>query len=165
MIAAAMVAIVPMQQRHVREVERLDHAVQRQPWSSQVLRSELEQPDSRRYLVALIDDAVVGYGGALLVPPEAHVTTLGVAAAHQRRGVGAVLLGALVAACADAGASDVTLEVRPSNTAALALYRRGGFLIEGRRPRYYDDGEDALIMWRRDAGLARAASTSVSGPT
>jgi ribosomal-protein-alanine N-acetyltransferase len=53
----------------------------------------------------------------------------------------------------------MTLEVRPSNTAALGLYGKFGFHIEGRRPRYYSDGEDALIMWTgpldEPAGQAR----------
>ena len=150
MTRAATVTIAPMLAVHLHDVERLDREVQRQPWSREMLRSEHARRDSRYYLVALVGDEVVGYGGVLLVPPEAHVTTLGVAADHQRAGIGAMLLGALIRASAERGASDVTLEVRASNVAALALYRRCGFLAEGRRPRYYDDGEDALIMWRRE---------------
>ena len=158
MTAAATVTIRPMSTRHLTDVERLDRAVQQQPWSREMLHSELRQPESRRYVVALVGEKVIGFGGVFLVPPEAHVTTIGVAPRHQKRGVGAMLLTALVHASTDGGATELTLEVRPSNTAALALYRRCGFLIEGRRPRYYDDGEDALIMWRRNLEPARTES-------
>jgi len=46
------------------------------------------------------------------------------------------------------GGETVTLEVRERNTPAIALYRGLGFSVAGRRPRYYGDGEDALIMTR-----------------
>ena len=99
---------------------------------------------------------VVGFAGLWLAPDAGHVLRLGVAPAHRRRGLGGRLVAALIVAGEDAGAPAHTLEVRASNTAASSLYRRQGFVAAGRRPGYYPDGEDALILWRD--GAARAAS-------
>lgn len=92
---------------------------------------------------------VVGYAAALVQLSEAQVLDLVVAPARRDEGVGSALLDALLAAVADRGAEEVTLEVAVGNEPALALYRRRGFVVEGRRPGYYRDGSDALILWRR----------------
>lgn len=100
---------------------------------------------------------VVGYAAAIVQLGEAQVIDLVVT--PQRRGerVGSQLLDGLLVAVADRGAGAVTLEVSVDNSAAQALYRRRGFVVEGRRPGYYADGSDALIMWRRpDAAGASA---------
>ena len=92
---------------------------------------------------------VVGYAAAIVQLGEAQVIDLVVT--PQRRGarIGSQLLDSLLTSVADRGAGAVTLEVSVDNVAAQALYRRRGFVVEGRRPRYYADGSDALIMWRR----------------
>lgn len=93
---------------------------------------------------------VVAHGGVMLVGDEAHVTTLAVDADLRRRGVATRLVRALLRAAADRGAVAATLEVRRSNEAARALYRRLGFEPAGVRPRYHPaTGEDAIVMWRR----------------
>ena len=62
---------------------------------------------------------------------------------------------ALIDAARERGATCMTLEVRPSNRAALRLYEGFGFIPKGVRPGYYSDtGEDALIMWREDLSSA-----------
>jgi hypothetical protein len=58
----------------------------------------------------------------------------------------------------------VSLEVATDNAVAQALYRQRGFVVEGRRPRYYRDGTDALIMWRRPAGAGGPGGTSSGDP-
>jgi len=81
------------------------------------------------------------------------VTSVAVAPDHQRMGIGRVLLAALCRDAEHRGLVAMTLEVRVSNAAAIALYRRFGFAPSGVRPGYYaDDGEDALIMWIHDVG-------------
>lgn len=90
---------------------------------------------------------VVGYAGFHVVFEEGHITTLAVYPTHRHRGLGAWLLMHLFEEAERRGVQRMTLEVRPSNSAALALYETFGFQVEGRRPRYYSDGEDALIMW------------------
>jgi [ribosomal protein S18]-alanine N-acetyltransferase len=91
---------------------------------------------------------IVGMASARLLADEAHVIRLAVDARDRRRGVGRYLLDGLVAWADDRGASAVVLEVRAGNAAAQALYAAAGFAVEGRRPRYYPDGEDALLLRR-----------------
>lgn len=85
---------------------------------------------------------------------EGHVLDLAVAPADRRAGLGTRLLHALVDGLLAVGCQAVTLEVRASNRAAQALYRRAGFTVEGRRIGYYPDGEDALVCWLRPHATA-----------
>lgn len=91
---------------------------------------------------------IVGYGGLWLTFEDAHVTTIAVDPAHRGKGVGELLLNALIDHAYELGGKQITLEVRVSNTTAQRLYLKYGFQPAGTRPRYYtDNGEDALIMW------------------
>jgi len=94
---------------------------------------------------------MVAYGGIMLVDEDAHVMTIAVDPARRREGFGTRVMLALCDAALDRGAQHLTLEVRESNLAAAGLYERFGFIAVGRRPRYYQDDEDAIIMWAVDA--------------
>lgn len=100
------------------------------------------------------DGEVVGYAAALVQLGEAAVLDLVVAPSLRGQRIGSLLFDTLLAAAEERGADAVTLEVRPDNTVSQALYRRRGFVVEGRRPSYYADGSDALIMWRRPVPAA-----------
>ena len=79
---------------------------------------------------------------------ESQITNVAILPAYRGRGIGTQLFGAVIEAVKTKGVTAMTLEVRPSNEPALALYRGYGFKEAGRRPHYYqDDGEDAIIMW------------------
>jgi ribosomal-protein-alanine N-acetyltransferase len=82
-----------------------------------------------------------------LIVDEAHIATIAVHPDFRRQGIGEqVLLAALRAARAE-GARWAFLEVRAGNTAAQAMYRKYGFVVDGRRPKYYkDNNEDAILM-------------------
>ena len=128
----------------VHEIERLSFST---PWPAHAFEQELTGNRMARYLVARAGEQVVGFGGIWLMVDEAHITTFGVHPEWRRRGVGRQLLIALVELSEQMRASRMTLEVRAGNQAAQELYRRFGFIVAGRRARYYtDDGEDALIM-------------------
>ncbi len=118
---------------------------------------------SRPCLVALLDGEVVGAAFGMVQLDEGHVNDLAVAERLQGHGIGALLLAALEDTLVALGAVATTLEVRPTNRAALALYRRLGFVEEGRRRAYYPDGEDALVLWRRPAPTTDDAAAEV-GP-
>lgn len=96
------------------------------------------------------DGEPAAYAVMLLVLDEAHLLNISVARSMQRRGLGSVCLGHLFKQAHQRGATQFFLEVRPSNAPALALYRRHGFMVVGRRKRYYPapDGEreDAQVM-------------------
>ena len=90
---------------------------------------------------------VIGYAGLQIIFQEGHITTLAVHPAYRRQRIGEKLLLHLFGEARRRGVLRLTLEVRASNQAAQNLYLRYGFHVEGRRPHYYGDGEDALIMW------------------
>jgi ribosomal-protein-alanine N-acetyltransferase len=145
------VTLAPLRRRHLRGVLRIEEQVYPRPWSMALFLSELAMRDQRTYLVAKVDGVPVGYGGVMYVLPDAHVTTIAVDPAFQHRAVGTRLLLALTRAAVAKGAAALTLEVRVSNTAAQALYRRFGFAPAGVRKGYYaDTGEDAIVMWAHD---------------
>ena len=117
-------------------------------WTAAMYRDELAQTDTRHYLVAEDDGAVVGYAGLIAYDDEAHVATIGVTGARQGQGTGALLLDALLAE-ADRRSPVVLLEVRADNEHAQELYRRRGFAEIGRRRGYYQpSGTDAVVMRR-----------------
>jgi ribosomal-protein-alanine N-acetyltransferase len=150
-VSPADVEILPMRRRHVRAVLAIEERVFPTPWSYGLYLSELAQPAVRGYYVACVGGVVVGYGGIMLVVGEAHVTTLGVAPAWQRLGIGRIVLLHLAHDAIRRGCTDLTLEVRVSNEAAQALYREFGFAPAGIRKNYYSEiREDALIMWAHD---------------
>jgi ribosomal-protein-alanine N-acetyltransferase len=91
-------------------------------------------------------------GGMILIrvtEDEAEVLTLAVAPHARRQGVAGALLAAAMAAAREQAARTMVLEVAIGNAAARALYERAGFVEAGRRPRYYADGGDALILRAR----------------
>ncbi|MEM9652795.1 MAG: ribosomal protein S18-alanine N-acetyltransferase [Actinomycetota bacterium] len=143
------VRMIEMGAAHLDAVHTIETDASPDPWSRDLFASELDGggPD-RRWLVALNDRGeVVGFGGLLFVLDEAHIMNLAVAPTVQRQGLASALVARLLLDAGDRGTISVTLEVRPSNGPALALYHRFGFESAGRRPGYYPDGEDAVIMW------------------
>ncbi|MBA2280164.1 MAG: ribosomal protein S18-alanine N-acetyltransferase [Actinomycetota bacterium] len=160
------VVLLPMQRRHLRAALRIENQVYPRPWTTGLFQSELALGDRRTYLVAKASSKLVGYGGALYVLPDAHITTIAVEPSFQRQGIGVLLLHALCRAAVDKGATALTLEVRTSNEPALRLYRRFGFAPAGVREGYYTDPvEDAVIMWAHDVdGAAFAARLDELAP-
>jgi ribosomal-protein-alanine N-acetyltransferase len=120
-------------------------------WPETMFRDELAHPEWRRYW-ALVDstlsDDVVGYLGLQYSPRIADVQTIGVTAAHRRRGLADLLMRLAEDRAAAWGAESMMLEVRVDNDAAIALYARHGFETIHTRAHYYGDGTDALIMAR-----------------
>lgn len=153
--ASCAVALAPMRRRHLRAVVAIEEQVYPRPWTPGLFLSELALGDQRTYLVAMVDGRVVGYGGVMYVLPDAHVTTVAVDPASQRRSIGARLLLAMCREALAVGATALTLEVRVSNEAAQSLYRRFGFVPAGARKAYYPPeaggvAEDAIVMWAHD---------------
>jgi len=123
-------------------------------WSVETFWSELAA-DGRCYLVAEADCAaenvgtvaLLGYAGLAVNGSQADVQTVAVSPHAQGRGVGRLLLGALVAEAASRGATSLLLEVRADNEAARALYTRTGFERIAVRRKYYQPGDiDAHVM-------------------
>lgn len=143
------IVVEPLRRRHLSGVMPIEQASYPKPWSMNVFQSELEmmRRGERTYLVARVGSTVVGYAGLLYAADDAHVTNIAVAAFHHRRGVATRLLAELAWAAIRHGSTGLTLEVRVSNTSAQALYERFGFHAAGVRKRYYENVEDAIVMW------------------
>lgn len=148
--------IEPMRRRHLRQVMPIETDAYPTSWSRSVFESELAQvaDGTRYYAVARSGRTVVGYAGLWFVPDpagdQAHVTNIVVAPAHRRQGVARRLMLHLAERARTVGCVAWTLEVRASSTGAQELYRRFGFAPAGVRRRYYDNTEDAIVMWCHD---------------
>lgn len=164
--------IEPMQLRDVAEVMEIERVSFPSPWSARAYRYELQENNLSHYLVARPrrplakkepgfltglqrslgvavppEVNILGYGGFWLMAGEAHISTIAVRPDWRRRGIGELLLVAMLERAVELGADLATLEVRVSNVAAQGLYQKYGFAKVGLRARYYSDrGEDALIM-------------------
>ena len=145
----AEVRIVVMRRRHLRSVLRIERQVHPRPWSHGVFANELGQSD-RCYVVARLNGAVVGYGGVWYALDDAHVTNIAVDPKRRRLKVATRVLVTLAQQARLHGAKNLTLEVRVSNKSAQALYTQFGFAPVGIRRRYYENVEDAIIMWATD---------------
>jgi [ribosomal protein S18]-alanine N-acetyltransferase len=165
------VTIGALRRRHLRQVLRIENKVYPRPWTLGVFTSELSQSDARCYLVARVGSMVVGYCGALYSMSDAHVTNIAVDPRWHRHCIGSRLLMALVDESVERGASHLTLEVRVSNHGAQEMYRKFGLAPAGVRAKYYENTEDAIVMWANDIDAApyrermRAVGASIPGTT
>jgi ribosomal-protein-alanine N-acetyltransferase len=123
-----------------------------QAWSREQLWAELAGVPARRCYLVLRDEdeqQVLGYAGLGVGDEVADVMTVAVHPSARRRGLGTVLVQALLDAARRQDAREVVLEVRVDNQPARALYARLGFERLGLRRRYYPDGADGLVLRRR----------------
>ena len=142
------VRIVPMNADHLEELEKLERICFSRPWSRKMLAEELEN-QCAAFLVAQdsITQQVMGYAGLLVMADEGYITNVAVFPEFRRQGVAAKLIAVFENFARGNKLAFLTLEVRPSNTAAIALYKGFGFEEVGRRKNYYDlPKEDALIL-------------------
>jgi ribosomal-protein-alanine N-acetyltransferase len=135
------------------------------PWSLAMFVLELSKP-SGVCLAAELGEGpereLVGYLICSRYDTVWHIMNVAVDPDRRRHGIATALLTALLREVAERD-SQVTLEVRRSNTGAIALYERFGFRSAGVRRRYYqDNGEDAVIMWRTP-GTLRGTLDDVPG--
>ncbi|MCX4370577.1 MAG: ribosomal protein S18-alanine N-acetyltransferase [Dysosmobacter sp.] len=147
------IQIVPMNGDHLDEVAELERVCFSDPWSRNMLSEELEN-DLAAFLVALDErGAVAGYAGMQVVLDEGYVLNIAVRPDCRRQGVAGRLLQVFLDFARGNRLSFLTLEVRASNYAAIALYGSRGFRGVGRRKNYYEHPkEDAVLMTLNLAG-------------
>jgi [ribosomal protein S18]-alanine N-acetyltransferase len=142
------IEIIPFNKNHVNEVLYISNLSFLTPWTIESIEKELENKLAR-YVVAIKDNLVIGYGGIWLILDEGHITNIAVHPEYRGVGAGDMIVEALVELCKLEGIYSMTLEVRKSNLVAQSLYKKHGFIEEGVRKNYYADShEDAVIMWR-----------------
>ena len=144
-----MIVCRRMRAEDVPFISRLEEETFSMPWSADSFLQMIEKEDTA-YFVAEEDGRLLGGCGLLLIAGEGNITNVVVAPEARRRGVAAKLLAYLMEECGRAGVNAYTLEVGVSNTAAIGLYEKLGFVSEGIRPNFYEKpAEDAMIMWKR----------------
>jgi [ribosomal protein S18]-alanine N-acetyltransferase len=130
-------------------VMRLNRAAFPTPWSVELFERELGHEWSTILLAEepLFGSELLGFLVYWSVHDELHILNVATSPVHRRRGVAESLLCEALRRGREGNAELATLEVRRSNTPAIALYRKLGFEVAGVRPHYYSDGnEDALVM-------------------
>lgn len=138
--------IVPMAERHLDDLAELERICFSQPWTRAGLAAELGNP-AAVFAVAERNGETAGYAGMHRVVDECYVDNVAVLPRHRRKGTARMLMEFLINSARENGAKFITLEVRPSNTGALALYKNLGFREAGRRRNFYRlPAEDALIL-------------------
>lgn len=143
------VALRDMQQVDLPQVAAIERDAYEFPWSPGIFRDCLLAGYTT--IVADLNGEVVGYAIMSVAAGEAHLLNLCVASKLRRSGHGRQLLNAAMQRARQAGAERMHLEVRPSNTAALALYDENGFERIGLRRAYYratHGNEDAVLLAR-----------------
>lgn len=141
-----MPEIVKMNAAHVAKIAEIEKVSFKTPWSAQMIADELKNPLAN-YFVVEKDGQVLAYMGYYRILDEAHITNIAVKPDEKRKGYGKTLLSFVLDEMKDVGVSKVTLEVNEKNVAAISLYESFGFLTAGRRKKYYEGVDDALIYW------------------
>lgn len=119
------------------------------PWSRRSFVEELTTNKFAIYIVAKIEEQVVGYAGMWQIIDEGHITNIAVHPDFRGKKIATQMVSYLIDYSKENGISKLTLEVRKSNIGAQKLYENFGFEEAGFRKRYYaDNQEDALIMWK-----------------
>jgi len=142
--------IIPAAPHHAPQIYDIEVASFADPWSLDAIYKEITDENSVCFTAwDEVKSVVAGYVTMRHIIDEGHISNIAVSQAYRQHGTGSMLVAALIQEAAVRQMRGVTLEVRPSNHAALALYRRHGFAEEGRRKNFYSHPvEDCIIMWR-----------------
>ena len=140
--------IVPMDRSHVPQVTALERECFSMPWSETMLEDSLYDSNASFIVAEDEEGNILGYAGLHAVLDEGYIDNIAVEEAARRHGVASALLD-VFCRFAEVNLAFLTLEVRKSNAAAIALYEKHGFQMAGLRKGFYQrPREDAVIMTR-----------------
>lgn len=131
----------------VDAVHEIETACFKTPWSKDSFLHEVTENQCARYVVVREDGRAIAYAGVWFIIDEGHVTNIAVHPDRRGMGYGEMVTKAMIQLAADSGMNVMTLEVRRSNEIAQKLYHKLGFIDVGYRKKYYENTEDALIMF------------------
>ncbi len=114
-------------------------------WTVSILKSELEN-DNSRYIVALKNREIVGFAGIIILPDDTEITNIVTKKSERKKGIGKLLLDKLIKITREEKKEIISLEVNEKNIIAIDLYKKFGFEEVGKRKRYYNGIDDAIIM-------------------
>jgi len=139
------VDIVPAARADLGGVHRIEEESFPSPWRREFFESELTS-SGRFNLVAKRNGVVIGYVFAMWIFDEMHVNKIAVTKSERRKGIAESLMTRCIAFARQHGVKSIALEVRRSNESAQHFYRHLDFATSHLRPRYYPDGEAAVVM-------------------
>ena len=140
--------IVPMDRSHLPQIARLEQECFSTPWTEGMLEDALFDPHCSFIAAEAEDGNILGYAGLHVVLDEGYIDNIAVEPDARRHGVASALLD-VFCRFAEVNLAFLTLEVRKSNAAAIALYEKHGFQMAGLRKGFYQrPREDAVIMTR-----------------
>ncbi len=140
------ISVCSMTERDLEQVLAIENDAFPRPWTRDHFLDELRSPHSFPLVALGRDGVVLGYICPMQILDEGHILDVAVRKDFCGKGIGRLLVETSLRMCREKGSDFVSLEVRPSNVAAISLYRRLGFSEVGRRKGYYENGEDALLM-------------------
>lgn len=129
----------------VDQIVALERASFPSPWKREFFESELKAR-GRHNRVLRLDRMIVGYSFTMHFLEEMHINKIAISESCRRRGYARILMDDALVHARATGVKTIALEVRESNDAAQGFYRSIGFESRYRRPRYYPDGENAVVM-------------------
>ncbi len=144
------VTVAPATLSDLDAIHRLEKAAFPSPWRREFFESEL-RAESRLNLVARRGPTLIGYLFAMWFFDEMHINKIAVDEPERRRGIAVALMRECDDFAMHNGIKTISLEVRETNAGAQAFYTRLGFGSLYVRPRYYPDGESAVVMMREVA--------------
>jgi ribosomal-protein-alanine N-acetyltransferase len=141
--------IVKAKVKHVNEIVEIENQCFNIPWTYKTFEGEITNNPNAIFLVAKSGKKVIGYVGMWKILNEGHILNLAVHEKFRKNGIATLLLDKLEKVCKRKNIDCLTLEVRKSNTGAINLYSKNGFIKSGLRKKYYaNNHEDAIIMWK-----------------
>ncbi len=141
-----MMETVKLAAEHIAQMAEIEKQCFKTPWSHDTLEKELYNPLAN-YFVVNEGETVVAYIGYYKIFDEAHITNVAVAPPYQGRRIATELIEYTLDKMREQGIARATLEVNANNEKAIRLYEKFGFRLSGRRPKYYEGTDDALIYW------------------
>ena len=132
----------------VAYIERIEHSTFGKSLGKKLFTEDILYNPMAHYQILEVANARAGYCSLWMTMPHAEIVQIIVEPRYRKQGYGRMMMQAMLKQCAAAGVEAVTLEVRVSNTQAIAFYEQFEFEIVSRRKRYYQDGEDAWLMMK-----------------
>ena len=139
------ITIQKMTKEHLEQIKDILQEQFDEFWNANVLNRELENPLSE-YIVAIYEEEVVGYAGIWKAIDEGHITNIVTKKDKRGNHIGNKMLEEIIALAKKKELKSVTLEVNEHNEVAINLYKKYNFKKVGKRKRYYNNVDDALIM-------------------
>ena len=135
-----------MTNEHISGVIKLENECFSEPWSYKGIQNEISN-DNAYFIVAILDNTIVGYSGMHCIYGDCYITNIAVSQDYRRLGIGKALLNTFIKHAEKQNYNFISLEVRESNTPAINLYKSFGFKKVGIRKDFYNKPkENAIIM-------------------